>query len=91
MMKVNIKIPKHLATEKILRDMEVLAMETFEDNQKSFIHFHTFSGSIIICWFVVESLCEVLQRLAREKVAVWRQHGVEDVHDGGVTMCLPLH
>ena len=86
MVKVNIKIPKHLATENILRDMEVLAMEAFEDNQKSFILFHTFSGSIIIFWFVVKSLCEVLQRLARAKVAVWRQHGVH-----GVTMCLPLH
>ena len=79
MVEVAIKIPKHLATKKILRDMEVLAMEAFEDNQKSFVHFHAFPGSIIICWFVVESLCEVLQQLAREKVAVWRQHGVEEV------------
>ena len=74
MVEVAIKIPRRLATEKILRDMEGLAMEAFGDNQKSFVHFHTFSGSIVICWFVVESLCEVLQRLAREKVAVWRQH-----------------
>ena len=82
MVEVAIKIPKRLATEKILRDMEVLAMESFEDNQKSFVRFHAFSGSIVICWFVVESLCEVLQRLAREKVAVWRQHGVEEVMVG---------
>ena len=82
MVKVAIKIPKHLATEKILRDMEMLAMEAFGDNQKSFVHFHAFPGSIVICWFVVESLCEVLQRLAREKVAVWRQHGVEEVMVG---------
>ena len=82
MVDVVIKIPKRLATEKILRDMEVLAMEAFGDNQNSFVRFHAFSGSIIICWFVVESLCEVLQRLAREKVAVWRQHGVEEVMVG---------
>ena len=82
MVEVAIKIPKHLATEKILRDMELLAMEAFGDNQKSFVRFHAPSGSIVICWFVVESLCEVLQRLAREKVAIWRQHGVEEVMVG---------
>ena len=82
MVEVAIKIPKRLATEKILRDMEVLAMEAFGDNQKSFVRFNVFSGSIVICWFVIESLCEVLQRLARKKVAVWRQHGVEEVMVG---------
>ena len=82
MVEVAIKIPKRLATEKILGDMEVLAMEAFEDNQKSFVHFHAFPGSVIICWFVVESLRVVLQRLAREKVAVWRKHGVEEVMVG---------
>ena len=82
MVEVAIKIPKRLATEKILRDMELLAMEAFEDNQKCLVRFHAFPGSVIIYWFVVESLCEVLQRLAREKVAVWRQHGVEEVMVG---------
>ena len=82
MVKVAIKIPKHLANKTILRDMELLAMEAFEDYQKSFVRFHAFPGSVIICWFVVESLCEVLQQLAREKVAVWRQHGVEEVMVG---------
>ena len=82
MVEVAIKIPKRLATEKILRDMEVLAMEAFGDNQKSLVRFHAYSGSIVICWFVVASLCEVLQQLARDKVAVWRQHGVEEVMVG---------
>ena len=82
MVEVAIKIPKRLATEKILGDMEVLAMEAFGDNQKSFVHFHAFPGSIVICWYVVKSLSEVLQQLAREKVAVWRQHGVEEVMVG---------
>ena len=84
MVEVAIKIPERLATEKILRDMELLAMEAFGDKQKSFVRFHAFPGSIIICWFVVESLCEVLQQLAREKVAVWRQHGVEEVMVGSL-------
>ena len=82
MVKVAIRIPVHLATKKILRDMERLAFEAFEDNQKSLVQFHAFPGSVVICWFVVESLCEVLQQLAREKVAVWRQHGVEEVMVG---------
>ena len=89
MVEVAIKIPKRLATEKILQDMEVLAMEAFGDNQKSFVRFHVFSGSIVICWFVVESLCEVLQQLAQEKVAVWRQHGVEEVMVG--SQCVYHH
>ena len=82
MVEVAIKIPERLATEKILTDMEVLAIEAFEDNQKSFVRLHAYPGSIVICWFVVESLCEVLQRLAQEKVAVWRQHGVDEVMVG---------
>ena len=44
MVEVAIKVPKHLATMKILRDMELLAMEAFEDNQKSFVRFHASSG-----------------------------------------------
>ena len=64
MIEVTIKIPKHLATEKILRDMEKLAMQAIGDIQTSFVCFHAFTGSIVICWFVVESLCEVLQQLA---------------------------
>ena len=86
MVKVAIRIPKHLASKTILRNIELLAMEAFEDNQKSFVQFHAFPGSIVICWFVVESLCEVLQRLAREKVAVWRQHGVEEVMVGSLSV-----
>ena len=44
MFEIAIKIPKHLATEKIHRDMEALAMVGFEDNQKSFVRLHAFPG-----------------------------------------------
>ena len=44
MVEVAIKIPKRLATEKILRDMEVLAIEAFEGNQKLFVRVHAFPG-----------------------------------------------
>ena len=83
MAKITIRIPKELATNKILKDMEELAIKAFGDSyQKRFVQFHVIAGSVVICWFVVESLCEVLQQLAREKVAVWRQHGVEEVMVG---------
>ena len=49
MVEIAIKIPKRLATKKILLDMELLAMEAFGDNQKSFVRFHAFPGSVIIC------------------------------------------
>ena len=83
MAKITIRIPKELATDKILKDMEELAIKAFGDSYHSrFVQFHVIAGSVVICWFVVESLCEVLQQLAREKVAVWRQHGVEEVMVG---------
>jgi len=83
MAKITLKIPKELATNKILKDMEELAIKAFGDSYYSrFVQFHVIAGSVVICWFVVESLCEVLQQLAREKVAVWRQHGVEEVMVG---------
>ena len=44
MVDVPIKIPRHLATSKILRDMKLLAMEAFEDKQKLFVRFNAFSG-----------------------------------------------
>ena len=83
MAKITIRISEEFANNKILKDMEKLAIKAFGDSyQKRFVQFHVISGSIVICWFVVESLCEVLQQLAREKVAVWRQHGVEEVMVG---------
>ena len=82
MEKIMIKIPRDLATKRILKDMEELAIKAFGDKYHQLVHFHVIKGSVVICWFVVESLCEVLQRLAREKVAVWRQFGVEEVMVG---------
>ena len=83
MAKITIRIPKEFATDKILKDMEELAIKAFGDSYHSqFVQFHVIAGSVVICWFVVESLCEVLQQLAREKVAVWRQHEVEEVMVG---------
>ena len=79
MAEIAIWVPKELATNRILKDIEMLAFEAFEDHQKRLVQFHAFPGSIIISWFVAESLCANLQQLAQEKVAVWREYGVEEV------------
>ena len=82
MEKIMIKIPRDLVTNRILKDMEELAIKAFGEYCNQLVQFHVIAGSVVICWFVVESLCEVLQQLAREKVAVWRQFGVEEVMVG---------
>ena len=83
MARITIRIPRELATNRILKDMEELAIKAFGDKYyNQLVHFHVIAGSVVICWFVVESLCGVLQQLAREKVAVWRQYGVEEVMVG---------
>ena len=40
-------------------------------------------GSIVITWYVSDSLCEKLERLARENAAVLREEGVEEVNIEG--------
>ena len=67
MAEIAIWVPKELATNRILKDIGMLAFKVFEDHQKWFIQFHAFPGSIIISWFVAESLRANLQQLAQEK------------------------
>ena len=42
---VTIKVQKRSATAIVLKDMEQLAAEAFDDSQKCFIHFHVIPGS----------------------------------------------
>ena len=86
--KVTIKVQKRLANEKVLKDIEQLAAEAFDDNQKWFVHFHAIPGSVIILWHVPESLCDTLEQLVRSKVAMLREEGVEEVTIGGKTVFL---
>ena len=59
--------------------MEKLARKAFKGWENSFISINAKSGSIIITWYVPESLCEELERLACENAAVLREEGVEEV------------
>ena len=85
---VTIKVQKKLANERVLKDMEQLAAEAFDDNQKWFVHFHAIPGSVIVLWHVPESLCDTLELLVRSKVAMLREEGVEEVTIGGKTVFL---
>ena len=83
---ITIKIQKRLANQKVLKDMEQLAAEAFDDNQKWFVRFHAIPGSVIILWHVPESLCDTLEQLVCSKVAMLREEGVEEVTIGGKTV-----
>ena len=85
---VKIKIQKQFAYKTVLKDMEQLADEAFEDNQKWFVRFHAIPGSVIILWHVPESLCDTLKQLALSKAALLREKGVEEVTIGGKTVIL---
>ena len=78
MVEVTIRIPKQLADERILKDIEILALEGFEEKYHRFVCFHAKAGSII-SWYVDESLCKELQQMAQRKTALWRQHKVKEV------------
>ena len=62
-----------------LKDVEELAKRSFPGCEKFFTSIKVRPGSIIISWYVPESLCEELERLARENAAVLREEGVEEV------------
>ena len=86
--KVTIKVQKRLANERVLKDIEQLAAEAFDDNQKWFVRFHAIPGSVIVLWHVLESLSDTLELLVRSKVAMLREEGVEEVTIGGKTVFL---
>ena len=85
---VTIKVQKRLANERVLKDMEQLAAEAFDDNQKWFVRFHAIPGSVIVLWHVPESLSDTLEQLVHSKVAMLREEGVEKVTIGGKTVFL---
>ena len=85
---VTIKVQKRLANERVLKDIEQLAAEAFDDNQKWFVRFHVMTGSVIIMWHVPESLSDTLEQLVHSKVAMLRDEGVEEVTIRGKTVFL---
>ena len=83
MAEMTIRIPAELnikeSNKRTLKDVENLARRAFQGCENSFISIKVKPGSIIITWYVPESLCEELERLARENAAVLREVGVEEV------------
>ena len=81
MAEMTIRIPSKCKVRNLrtLKDVEELAKRSFPDCENSFINIKVKPGSIIITWYVPESLCEKLERLAHENAAVLREEGVEEV------------
>ena len=87
MAEITIRIPAELNikenNKRTLNDVEKLARRAFQGCENSFISIKVKPGSIIITWYVPESLCEELERLARENAAIQREGGVEEVTKEG--------
>ena len=79
---VAIKVQKRLASERVLKDMDLLAVELFEDNQNQFLSFHAMPGSVIVVWHAPETLRKTLEQLVHQKTAILRDIGVEKVTIG---------
>ena len=80
---VTIKIPKKMASQRTLRDIEELAMEGFEECYKCLVRLHAEAGSIIISWIFPEALSDKLEQLTCKNAAIFKDAGVEEVTLGG--------
>ena len=88
---ITIKVPKKLAKDLALEDLEELVRRGFLESQRYFIHIHMKTGSVIISWFFPEALSGMLEQLARHNAAVFKDAGVEEVTvDGRVVFPITL-
>ena len=77
---VSITVPKvRVGNKRTLKDIKTLASEAFEEQDKHLVKINITPGSIVITWYVPESLCDEFLRLARKNMAVLRKKGVEKV------------
>ena len=83
---VSIVVPKRSVGNRVLRDIELLASEMFEGNLRRFVSFHAIQGSIILLWYVPESLSDTLEQLVHQKVDILRENGVEELTLGEDTV-----
>ena len=83
MAEVAIRIPAELSVaennKRTMKDVERVAQRTFEGCADKFISIKVKPGSILITWYVPESLSEKVEQLARKNAAVLREEGVEEV------------
>ena len=80
---VTIKIPEDMASRRILKDIEKIAMKGFEECYKEFIHLHAEAGSIIISWAFPKKLSVRLEQLAHSNAIVFQLNKVLEVTVGG--------
>ena len=77
---VSITVPKvRVGNKRTLKDIKTLASEAFEEQDKHLVKINVTPGSIVITWYVPESLCDEFLRLARKNMSVLREQGVEKV------------
>ena len=81
--RVTIKIPRRLARQLTMRDIEELALEGFEECHKSLVRLHATPGSVVIMWFIPMDLITKLEQLVHKNAAIFSAKGVEEVTVNG--------
>ena len=77
---ISIRVPNvRESNKRTLKDIKALASKAFKGQDKHLIKINVTPGSIVITWYVPESLCDEFSRLAQENIAVLREEGVEKV------------
>ena len=76
---VSIKIPRGLARQLSMKDIEELALEGFQECHKSLVRLHATPGSVVIMWFIRIALTTKLEQLVHKNAAIFSAKGVKEV------------
>ena len=77
---VTIKIPRRLARQLSMKDIEELALKSFEKEcYEALVQIHATSGSVVIMWFIPIDLITKLEQLVDKNSAIVSEAGVEEV------------
>ena len=76
---VSIKIPRGLARQLSMKDIEELALEGFQECHKSLVQLHAMPGSVVIVWFIRIDLTTQLEQLVHKNAAIFSAKGVKEV------------
>ena len=76
---VSIKIPRGLAKQLSMKDIEELALEGFQDCHKSLVRLHATPGSVVIMWFIRTDLTTKLEQLVHKNAAIFSAKGIKEV------------
>ena len=80
---VSIKIPRGLARQLSMKDIEELALEGFQECHKSLVRLHATPGSVVIMWFIGIDLTTKLEELVHKNAAIFSAKGVKEVTVAG--------